>query len=141
MSASILLIEDSPTDAAILIAAFEGVGYAGNIQIAQNGLDALAILDNIEASGQQNWPQLILLDLNLPRRNGLEILTDIKSNPAWLSIPTVILSSSSSPSDINSSYQLHANAYISKPRQLEHYEQVAERIYSFWIQTAERPRA
>ncbi|MEM8503820.1 MAG: response regulator [Cyanobacteria bacterium P01_D01_bin.1] len=139
MSTHILLIEDSPTDAAILVAAFESIGYLGKIEVAKSGLEAINILGTIEATSEQVWPRLILLDLNLPRRSGLEVLDDIKTNPVWMSIPTVVLSSSSAPTDIINSYKRHANAYISKPRQLTHYEAVAKQLYSFWIETAQSP--
>ena len=139
MSSHILLIEDSPTDAAILVAAFESIGYQGSIEVAKSGIEAIDILDTIENTTEQVWPQLILLDLNLPRRSGLEVLNDIKTNPSWMSIPTVVLSSSSSPTDISNSYKRHANAYISKPRQLNHYETVARQLYSFWIETVQSP--
>ena len=139
MKHNILLIDDSPTDAAILVAAFEEIGYAGSILVAHNGIEAIDILDDISHHNPTEWPQLILLDLNLPRKTGLEVLDDIKTNPAWKSIPTVILSSSSSANDVSSSYQRHANAYIAKPRQLEHYEMIAKQLYSFWLDSAELP--
>lgn len=139
MSIHILLIEDSPTDAAILVAAFESIGFAGTISVAKSGIEAVDILDKIGATPDQAWPRLILLDLNLPKRSGLEVLNDIKTNPVWMSIPTIVLSSSSSPIDISNSYKRHANAYISKPRQLNHYETVAKQLYSFWIETAQPP--
>lgn len=108
--------------------------------MAKSGIEAIDILGAIEDTTEKIWPQLILLDLNLPRRSGLEILDDIKTNPVWMSIPTIVLSSSSSPVDISNSYKRHANAYISKPRQLNHYETVAKRLYSFWIETAQSPQ-
>ncbi|MGD1900586.1 MAG: response regulator [Phormidesmis sp.] len=138
MSTDILLVEDSPTDAAILVAAFEGIGYIGDIQVASNGIEAINVLGEI-GNNQENWPQMIILDLNLPRKNGLEVLENIKSNPEWLSIPTIVLSSSSSSKDISNSYKRHANAYISKPRQLEQYEKVAKQLHSFWLEAAELP--
>ena len=138
MTSDILLIEDSPTDAAIMMAAFEEIGYDGSIQIAKSGVEALQLLDELENHDITQWPRLILLDLNLPKRSGLDILSDIKTNPSWSWIPTVVISSSSSPSDISNSYKLHANAYISKPRQFEHYENLAKQICSFWFKTAQR---
>jgi len=137
MTTDILLVEDSPTDAAIMVAAFEEVGYNGKIQIAQSGLEALDLLGSFGNSDRSQWPQLILLDLNLPQRSGLDILNDIKTNPDWSWIPTVMLSSSSSPHDISNSYKRHANAYISKPRQFEHYENLAQQICTFWFKTAQ----
>jgi len=149
MSYDILLVEDSPTDAAILVAAFEGIGYEGSIQIAQNGIEAIACLcntassieDEPESRPQYQLPSLILLDLNLPRKNGLEVLDNIKTDPRWKGIPTVVFSSSSSANDVNRSYQSHANAYVAKPRELSQYELVAKQLHSFWLQSVELPIA
>lgn len=147
MSYDILLVEDSPTDAAILVAAFEGIGYKGRIQVAQNGIEAINFLceisdvegKNQEGEPKEEWPSLILLDLNLPRKNGLEVLEDIKTHPLWRSIPTVVFSSSSSANDVSRSYQGHANAYVAKPRELAQYELVAQQLHSFWLKSAELP--
>ena len=138
MSTYILLVEDSPTDAAIMVAAFEEIGYDGSIQIAQSGIEAIGILNDAQKGDRTQWPHLILLDLNLPQRSGLDILSDIKTNPSWAWIPTVVLSSSSSPNDISNSYRRQANAYISKPRRFEHYETIAKQICQFWFQTAQQ---
>lgn len=137
MNKNILLVEDSPTDAAILIAAFEEVGYAGELKVAINGLEAIVLLEQLTNSPHPDWPQLILLDLNLPIKGGLEVLETIKSNPDWMNIPTVILSSSSSPKDVEDSYQRHANAYIAKPRELQHYEAIANSLCNFWFEVAQ----
>ena len=142
MSYGILLVEDSPTDAAILVAAFEGIGYKGSIHVAQNGIHAIDFLCDIKEGSQESgknkeWPSLILLDLNLPKKNGLEVLEDIKAHPLWKSIPTVVFSSSSSANDVSRSYQSHANAYVAKPRELAQYELVAQQLHSFWLQSAE----
>lgn len=139
MSFDILLVEDSPTDAAILMAAFESIGYQGDIQVAQNGTEAITLLETRASAESSEYPSLILLDLNLPRKNGHEILKEIKNNTHWQSIPTLIFSSSSSPADIAKSYQLHANAYLAKPRELDKYEQIAKQIHSFWLEAAELP--
>lgn len=134
---TILLVEDSPSDAAILIAAFEGTSYSGNIRVAESGLDAIHLLEKLGTTQHAEWPQLILIDLNLPTKDGLEILDVIKTNPDWMKTPAVVLSSSSSPSDIDKSYRKHANAYISKPRQLKHYEAVARSLCTFWFDVAQ----
>ncbi len=139
MNFDILLIEDSPTDAAILMAAFEGVGYKGKIQVVQSGPEAIDALYQVFRQPESVHPRLILLDLNLPRQTGHEVLHEIKQDPNWKSIPTIIFSSSSAPKDIAKSYQLHANAYIAKPRELEKYEQVAQQICSFWLEAIELP--
>lgn len=139
MNPYILLIEDSPSDAAILLAAFENIGYAGNIQIATDGIGAIQELENISLDSINKMPQLILLDLNLPRKNGLEVLEEIKTNSHWQHIPTIIFSSSSAPKDIEKSYQLHANAYLAKPRELKQYQLTVQQLHNFWLNTAKLP--
>lgn len=139
MNFDILLIEDSPTDAAILIAAFESIGYEGSLKVAQNGVEAISTLEKIDQTEAPHYPSLILLDLNLPSKNGHEVLSEIKTNIHWQSIPTIIFSSSSAQADIDKSYQLHANAYLAKPRELSKYEQIAQQIHSFWLSAAELP--
>ncbi|MEM9006926.1 MAG: response regulator [Cyanobacteria bacterium P01_F01_bin.86] len=139
MSSTLLLIEDSPTDAAILTAAFQSIGWRGQLQVAVNGPEALAWLDQATVSGSMVLPQLILLDLNLPGKTGHEVLHAIKSHPYWQQIPILVLSSSSNPSDIQESYRLHVNAYLAKPTNLENYQLIAQRILDFWLETAKLP--
>lgn len=139
MSLSILLVEDSPTDAAILMAAFEEIGYENQIEVANNGLVAIETLEAIAQAPDKEMPKLILLDLNLPRKGGLEVLKAIKQNSVWKKIPTVVFSSSSSQADIDSSYCCHANAYLCKPRELSEYRMIVQRLHSFWVETAELP--
>lgn len=139
MSVPILLVEDSPSDAAILLAAFEDSGYVGKMRVVTNGVEAIRALESTHLDGDTEKPQLILLDLNLPKKSGLEVLEEIKRNPLWKHIPIVILSSSSSRSDIDRSYQLHANAYLSKPREFSGYQAIAQQLYGFWLQTVELP--
>ena len=134
MCRNILIIEDSPTDAAILVAAFESTGYVGNIHVVTDGLEAIIYLKALQTPEHPDWPNLILLDLNLPIKSGLDVLEEIKSHASWMHTPAVILSSSSSPEDIANSYQRHANAYISKPKQLDHYEAIATGLYNFWFE-------
>ena len=139
MSISILLVEDSPTDAAIMTAAFEEMGCESRIEIATNGIDAIETLRAIDQSKNRAMPDLILLDLNLPRKSGIEVLKEIKQHSTWKKIPTVILSSSSSQTDIDSSYQCHANAYLAKPRELSQYRLIVQRLHGFWVETVKLP--
>lgn len=139
MSLSILLIEDSSSDAAIVMAAFEDAGYTGSIQVAYTGVEAIQTLEKISSDSSCSIPQLILLDLNLPKKGGLEVLKEIKQNPHWKKIPIIVLSSSSSQSDIDKSYQLHANAYLSKPRELAQYQAIAQQLQSFWLEAVKLP--
>lgn len=138
MASTILLVEDSPTDAAILSAALDDIGCQCSIQIAQTGDDALSLLQQT-VSNHHNHPQLILLDLNLPGKTGYEVLQEIKQNVLWQAIPTIVLSSSAAKNDIYKSYQLHANAYISKPVNFSGYQLVAQKINDFWLKTVQLP--
>lgn len=134
MSCNILLVEDSPTDAAIMLAAFKGIGYAGQIQVVQDGVEAINFLGQ---TALVDLPQLILLDLNLPRKSGHEMLREVKENQQWKNIPVIVVSSSSRKIDINRSYQLYANAYITKPIVLKEYKLTAQRICDFWLKTVQ----
>lgn len=138
MDLTILLIEDSPTDAAILSAALDDVGCQWPIQIAQTGDEAIAFLGQTDSSSHGH-PQLILLDLNLPGKTGHEVLEEIKRNILWRTIPTIVLSSSATPSDIYKSYELQANAYITKPTNFSDYQLIAQKIHDFWLRTAQLP--
>ncbi len=138
MDVTILLVEDSPTDAAILSAALDDVGCQWPIRIAQTGDEALAFLGQIDRNSHVH-PRLILLDLNLPGKTGHEVLREIKRNEVWQAIPTIVLSSSATPTDIYKSYQLHANAYITKPTNFSDYQLIAQKIHDFWLKTAQLP--
>ncbi|MEO0456350.1 MAG: response regulator [Cyanobacteria bacterium P01_A01_bin.114] len=139
MQPTVLLVEDSPTDAAIMIAALQGIGCSEKVQVAQDGAEALNFLAEVTGADEATLPRVILLDLNLPRKTGHEVLNEIKKKPQWQSIPVIVMSSSSASSDIAKSYQLYANAYISKPISLENYELIARRIYDFWLKTVKLP--
>lgn len=136
MTCNILLVEDSPTDAAILTAAFKSIGYSGQIRIAQDGVEASNFLKQVTGDSVR-LPQLILLDLNLPRKSGHEMLQELKENPQWQCIPAIVFSSSSRAIDISTSYQLQANAYVAKPIIFQDYRLTVQRIHDFWLETAQ----
>lgn len=133
----LLLVEDSPTDAAIMSAAFTRSTYSGQIQLAQNGNEALEILEQATSRADLGLPCLVLLDLNLPGKPGYEVLSEIKAHPRWQNIPVIIFSSSANPSDVRKSYSLSVNAYLTKPGTLQEYELIAQRINDFWLDTAQ----
>ena len=130
----ILMVEDNPGDVRIMAEALREVGLATQLIVAQDGEQALARLQ-----GSEPLPDLILLDLNLPKKPGHEVLAAIKSDPRLSLIPVVILSSSRAGEDILKSYQLRANSYISKPAGLENFVQIARAIGSFWLSAATLP--
>ncbi|MEM9805782.1 MAG: response regulator, partial [Cyanobacteria bacterium P01_D01_bin.56] len=104
------------------------------------GYEALGFLQNLNQHIQADSPFIILLDLNLPGKDGYEVLNEIKSNHIWRTIPTIVFSSSNASSDIAKSYRLHANAYITKPSDFDEYRLIAQVINNFWLQTVKLPR-
>ena len=135
----ILLIEDNPDDVDLTVEAFRAITRPTRLNVVENGADALAYLRKETVFRSAHRPDLILLDLNLPGRSGHEVLGDIKGNPAFRVIPLIILTSSSAPSDVERSYELAANCYITKPHSLEGFEQVARRIERFWLEAVALP--
>jgi CheY-like chemotaxis protein len=135
----ILLIEDNPDDVDLTVEAFRAITRPTRLNVVENGADAVAYLRKETVFRSARRPDLILLDLNLPGRTGHEVLGDIKGNPAFRLIPLIVLTSSSAPSDVERSYELDANCYITKPHSLEGFEQVARRIQRFWLEAVALP--
>lgn len=133
----ILLVEDNPVDADLTLRAFNRRRLANPIQLARDGEEALAWLSRWEAG--EPLPLVILLDLNLPRIHGLEVLTQWKANPVSQAIPVVILTSSAEDRDITAAYTLGANSYIVKPVDFEKFLEVADRIDLYWCMTNQPP--
>ena len=129
----ILLIEDNPGDIFLTKKAFESARLANNISVAQDGEVALDILLQRENPKDTPTPDIILLDLNIPKIDGKEVLEVLKNNNDLKRIPVVILSSSNAEKDIVSSYDLHANSYIVKPINLEKFSDVVTSIENFWF--------
>jgi two-component system, chemotaxis family, response regulator Rcp1 len=129
----VLLVEDSPGDVRLTREAFKDAKVHINMHVAVDGVEAMAFLNREGTYAHALRPDLILLDLNLPKKDGREVLAEIKGNPALKSIPVVILTTSSSEEDIQRSYQFHANCYISKPVDLEGFLKVVKSIDSFWL--------
>lgn len=123
----ILHVEDNPGDARLLREAFHEEGIKAEILGAEDGEAALSMLRT------QPGPQLIVLDLNLPKMNGEEVLARLKSDPDLRKIPVIVLSSSRDPKDILASYNNHANCYISKPSSYEEFVAIAKGIQDFWL--------
>ena len=137
----ILLVEDNPDDVDLTAEAFRDLTRSIRLNVVENGSDAMAYLRGEAAFRTARRPDLILLDLNLPGRSGHEVLRDIKSDPALRAIPLIVLTSSSSPADVQRSYDLAANCYITKPPGLEGFERIVRQIEQFWLLTASLPRA
>ncbi len=136
----VLLVEDSPGDVRLTREAFRDANMAIRLHVAEDGVQAMAFLTRTEPHSAAPRPDLILLDLNLPRMDGREVLAQIKADPDLKSIPTIILTTSEAESDIVKSYELQANSYLSKPVQLDKFENLVKSINDFWLTKAKLPQ-
>jgi two-component system, chemotaxis family, response regulator Rcp1 len=136
----VLLIEDSPGDVRLTKEAFRTANPAIHLHVACDGVEAMAFLRREGAHGLAPRPDLILLDLNLPRMDGREVLAQIKQHEALRTIPTVILTTSDAEVDIAKSYQLQANCYLNKPVQLDEFESLVKSINDFWLTEVKLPK-
>jgi two-component system, chemotaxis family, response regulator Rcp1 len=136
----VLLVEDSPGDVRLTQEAFKDAKVHINLHVASDGAKAMAFLRCEGEHVNAPRPDMILLDLNLPKKDGREVLEEIKESPALRSIPVVVLTTSSSEADILRSYQLHANCYITKPVGLEGFLTVVKSIDGFWLSVVKLPR-
>jgi chemotaxis family two-component system response regulator Rcp1 len=138
MPLHVLLVEDSPGDVRLTQEVFRDANMTIKLHVANDGVEAMAFLRN---EGPLNpRPALILLDLNLPRMDGREVLALIKEDESLKMIPTVILTTSDAEADIVKSYQLQANCYLSKPVQLDAFEALVRSINDFWLTKAKLPQ-
>jgi CheY-like chemotaxis protein len=136
----VLLVEDDPGDVLMTREAFEHYKIRNQLHVVTDGEQALQFLHRTGDYARAPRPGLILLDLNLPRRDGLEVLADLKADPGLRVIPVVILTTSQAEEDILRSYSLHANAYVSKPVDFEHFMDVIRQIDNFFLTVVELPR-
>jgi CheY-like chemotaxis protein len=136
----ILLVEDNPGDVRLTKEAVRDSKLINHLHAVSDGKEALAYLRREGQYASAARPDLIMLDLNLPKMDGREVLAEIKKDPATMGIPVVILSSSQSEEDIIKSYNLHANCYISKPVDLDKFVGVVKAIESFWVSIVKLPR-
>lgn len=135
----ILLVEDDPGDVLIAKEALEQSKLANNLHVAVNGEEALAFLRHDGEFADQPKPDLVLLDLNLPRRDGREVLAEVKADPELRRIPVVILTTSQAEEDIIKSYDLHANAYVTKPVDFAQFVKVVQQIDEFFFTVVSLP--
>jgi len=140
MPIEVLLVEDSPGDVRLTQEAFREANKAIHLHVASDGVEAMAFLKREGVYARAPRPELILLDLNLPKMDGREVLAHIKENPDLKTIPTVILTTSEAEADIVKSYQLQANCYLSKPVQLDAFEALVKSINDFWLTKVKLPQ-
>jgi len=129
----VLLVEDNQADADLMAESLEDAKFHCHLNIARDGVEAMNFLHKKDGFHDAPRPKLILLDLNMPRKDGREVLKEIKQDESLKSIPVVILTSSKAESDIARSYELHANAYISKPVGLDGLTEVVQALDDFWF--------
>jgi chemotaxis family two-component system response regulator Rcp1 len=135
----VLLVEDSPGDVRLTQEALREANRDIRLHVATDGVEAMAFLLRQGVHAKAPRPDLILLDLNLPKMDGREVLAQIKAHDSLKRIPTIILTTSDAEADITKSYQLQANCYLSKPVQLEHFELLVTSINDFWLTKAKLP--
>jgi two-component system, chemotaxis family, response regulator Rcp1 len=139
MPLEVLLVEDSPGDVRLTQEAFREAKTNINLHVATDGVAAMAFLRREGDHSQAPRPDFILLDLNLPKMDGREVLAHIKEDESLKTIPTIILTTSDAEADILKSYQLQANCYINKPVQLEAFDAIVKSVNRFWLTTAKLP--
>lgn len=132
---SVLLVEDNPGDVRLTKEAFKEGKIAVSLSVVMDGVEATKYLNKEGEYADVPTPDLILLDLNLPKKDGREVLQDIKTHPDLKRIPVVILTTSNAEQDIMHSYNLHANCYINKPVDFDKFFDVIEKIEEFWLST------
>ncbi|HWQ18815.1 MAG TPA: response regulator [Methanotrichaceae archaeon] len=135
----ILLVEDNPGDVRLTIEALKEGKVSNRINVVVDGMDAMAFLHHEGKYGDAPKPDLILLDLNLPKKNGREVLAEIKKDPHLQCIPIVVLTSSQAEKDIIMTYSLHANCYITKPVDFDQFINVVRSIENFWFTVVKLP--
>ncbi len=135
----ILLVEDSPADVRLTIEALRDAKVANHLNVVNNGEDALAFLRQEGPYPDAPRPQLVVLDLNLPRMDGKEVLAEIKADPDLRRIPVAVLTTSSAEADVLRSYELGVNCYLTKPVGLEQFLSVVQSIESFWLGVVRLP--
>lgn len=135
----VLLIEDNEGDVTLITEALDSFDYEIHCTIQKDGEKAIHYLEGTLTGKESDSPDLIILDLNLPRKNGFEVLEFIKTHHILKVIPTIVFTTSSSQKDITACYQRHANCYITKPAEIESYLEVLQGVQQFWIEIVRVP--
>lgn len=139
MPIEILLVEDNPGDVRLTVEALKDGKVSNRLSVVGDGVEAMAFLRREGKFANAPRPHLILLDLNLPKKDGREVLAEVKQDPSLKRIPVVILTTSQAEQDILRSYELHANAFITKPVDFEHFMNVVKSVEDFWLTIVRLP--
>lgn len=135
----ILMVEDNPADARLTIEAFKDAKVLNRMNVVEDGEAAMAYLRREGKYANASRPDLILLDLNLPKKDGREVLAEIKADSGLKRIPVVVLTTSEDQKDILKAYDLHVNAYITKPVDLDQFIRIVEAVENFWLSVVKLP--
>jgi CheY-like chemotaxis protein len=135
----VLLVEDDPGDVLLIREAFDFNKVHNNLNVVSDGEQALAYLRGTGDYSDRIRPDLVLLDLNLPRKDGREVLAEVKTDPDLRTIPIVVLTTSEAEEDVLKSYQLHANAYVTKPVDFERFVSIVRQIDDFFVSVVRLP--
>ncbi len=137
----ILLVEDNPGDVRLTLEALKDGKMNNNIHVAKDGVEALQFLRRVGTYADAPCADLVLLDLNLPKKDGREVLAEIKADEDLKHIPVIVLTTSKAEEDIFRAYDLHANCYITKPIDLDQFINVVKSIEDFWLTIVKLPRS
>lgn len=137
----ILLVEDSPSDTDLTVEALAAAKISNRLSVVEDGVQAMQFLRRQGGYAQAPRPDLILLDLNLPRKDGREVLADIRADEKLTAIPVVVLTTSQAEKDVLHAYALHANCYITKPVDFQQFMEVVRAIEDFWLTVVKLPPA
>jgi CheY-like chemotaxis protein len=137
----ILLVEDSAADVDLTIEAMKDAKVRNTLAVAKDGVEAMAYLRQEGDYAGEPIPDIVLMDLNMPRKDGREVLAEMKADSNLKTIPVVILTTSRAEADILKTYQLHANCYVTKPVDLDQFMTVVQSIEDFWLTIVKLPRA
>ena len=137
----ILMVEDNPADARLTEEALKEGLLCNRLHLARDGVEAMQFLRKEGAFSDAPRPDVVLLDLNLPRKDGREVLAEIKTDPDLKHIPVVVLTTSEAEQDIVKSYALHANCYVTKPVDLQRFIEIVRQIETFWLQIVKLPQS
>lgn len=140
MNAHVLLVEDSSGDVRLTREAFRDYDATATLHVVSDGVEAMAFLRREPPHANAPRPGLILLDLNLPRMDGREVLSQIKTDKGLKMIPIIILTTSETESDVLASYELHANCYLGKPAQWDEFESLMRSTMDFWLKRIRLPQ-
>lgn len=140
-SVNLLLVEDNPGDVRLVQEALHEAKVLNHLTVAMDGVEALEALRQQGKFADTPRPDLLLLDLNLPRKDGRAVLAEVKADPKLMRLPVVIMTSSTAEEDIVRAYDLHANAYVTKPLDFDQFIEVVHAIEAFWLQAVKLPRS